>query len=129
MFGDEIAVRCLGAFGQAGCAGGVVELGYCFAGGRLVVETNPVAFAVGEERAVGAVACWHGGCGWSVEDEEAFADVDIVGSEGVEHVREDLWFGEDEFDVGDADGVGKLGGRVGWVCADTETTGADYGED
>jgi len=31
----------LGAFGQAGCAGGVVELGDCCGGGCGVVEAEP----------------------------------------------------------------------------------------
>ncbi len=43
-----------------------------------------------------------------VEDEEALADVEVVGLEGIEHVGEDFGLGEDEADFGDFNRVVKF---------------------
>jgi len=118
VFGDEVAVRGHGAFGQAGRAAGVVQLGDCVLACGLVVEAQPGALAVGEERAPGGVAGGHGLGGEGVEDEEVCADVDVVLAKGGLHVLEDFGLGEDEFGLGDADGVGEFGGGVRGVCRD-----------
>ena len=82
----------------------------------MVVETDPVGFAVGEEGPPGLLAR---GCrrGRAIEDEEARrrgGKPPRCGQEG----GEDLGFREDEADVRCADGVGEFVRRVGRVCAD-----------
>ena len=68
--------------------------------------------------------------GWlRVEDEEVGGDVYPVLVESILHVWEDLGLREDEFCMGDADGMGEFGARVGGVCAYAATAGADDGED
>jgi len=41
VLGGQVMVSCLGAFGQAGGARGVVELGHCCGGGGGVIEAMP----------------------------------------------------------------------------------------